>query len=74
MKLKNKRSKGDYSVNLHGILYKKLEKCGKEFSALIVPKTIKKYVLHESHNKVGHNGTAKLYQFLKRSHYWKDLK
>ena len=33
MKLKNKRSKGDYSLDLHGTLYKKIKDHGKEFRA-----------------------------------------
>ena len=37
----------------------------KEFTTLIVPKSLQKYVLYESHTGLGHNGTTRLYQFLK---------
>ena len=42
-----------------------------EFTVL---KTIQKYVLYESHNSLGYNGTTSLYQFLKKKYYWKHLK
>ena len=45
-----------------------------EFRALIVPKTTLKYVLYGSHNSLCHNGTTRLYKFLKRQYYWKTLK
>ena len=43
MKPKNKMSKQDYSLDLHGALYKKIKDHGKEFILMIVPKTIQKY-------------------------------
>ena len=33
-----------------------------------------KYILHESYPGNGHNGSAILYQFIKRQYYWKGLK
>ena len=52
----------------------KIKDHGREFKVLIVPKTIQKYLLYESHNGLDHNGTTRLYQFLKRQYYWKGLK
>ena len=74
MKKKNKRSKGDHGLDPHGTLYKKIKGHGKEFRALIVPKTIQKYMFYESHNGLGHSGTTRLFQFLNRQYYWKGLK
>ena len=69
MKLKNKRSKGDYSLDPHEALYKKIKDHEKEFRALILPKTIQIYVLYKSHNSLGYNGNTRLYLFLKRQYY-----
>ena len=55
-------------------LYMKIKDHGRDFKALIVPKTIQNYLLYESHNGLDHNGTTRLYQFLKRQYYWKGLK
>ena len=38
----------------------------KKSNALIGPKALHKYVLYESHTGLGHNGTNRLYQLLKR--------
>ena len=35
------------------------------FDALVVPKILQKHILHESHSSCGHNGTTRLYQFIK---------
>ena len=74
MNFENKWCKGDYSLDPHGTLYKKVKYNGKEFRVLIVPKNIQKYVLYETHNSLGHNGTTGLYQLVKRLYYWKGLK
>ena len=49
--LKNERSKGDYSLDPHGTLYKKIKD-----------------------NSLGHNGTTRSCQLLKRQYSWKGLK
>ena len=69
-----KQNKGDYKLDPHGTLYKKIEDHEKEFRALIVPESIQKYVLYESHKSSGHNSTTKLYQILKRQYYQKGFK
>ena len=77
MKLKNKRRKGDYSLDSHRILYKKIKDHGKEFIVLIIPETIQIYMHYEIlfyHIILGYNGTTRLHQFLKRQYYWKGLK
>ena len=57
-----------------GILYMKVQDYEKEVKVLIVPKALQKCVLYESHKSLGYNGTTRFYNFLKRQHYWKDLK
>ena len=41
MKMKDKISKGDYCLDPHGVLYKKVQDQEKEFRAMIMSKTIK---------------------------------
>ena len=43
------------------------------FHAIIVPYTLQPYILYESHNALEHNGSSRLYHFIKRQHYWKKL-
>ena len=31
------------------------------FQALLVPQALIKYILHQAHDAVGHNGTARIY-------------
>ena len=45
-----------------------------EVTVLILPKTLQKYVLYQSHTSLGHNCKTRLHQFLKRQYYWKDSK
>ena len=74
VKVKYEMSKGNYSLDTHGALYRKIKDHGKEFRALIVPKAIQKYILYESHTSSDHNGITRLYKFLKSQTYWKDLR
>ena len=74
IKQRNEGSKEDSSLDPHSAIYKKIKDHRKEFGVLIVPNTFQKYILCESHNSPGHNGTTRVYQFLKRQYYWKGLK
>ena len=44
----------------------------KSFHALVVSQTLTKYVLHQVHNALGDNGTARAYQCLKQVYYVKS--
>ena len=46
---------------------------GKQFLALIIPKSWKYTVLVEAHNKVGHQGNVCTYCLIKRQYYWKGM-
>ena len=74
MKLKNKGGQEHYNLDLFGTLHKKIRDHGKEIRVLIVPNAIQKYMLYESQNSLGHNGTTRFYQFLKRQCNQKCLK
>ena len=49
-----------------GILHKKTNDHEKEFTASVIPLTLQKYVLHESHTSLGHYSTSWLNTFFKK--------
>ena len=44
------------------------------FSAVVIPQILIKYLLHASHNSLGHVGAMKLYHFLKRFYYFQGMR
>ena len=46
---------------------------GKQFLALVIPKSWKYTVLVEAHNKLGHQGNSCTYCLIKRQYYWKGM-
>ena len=46
---------------------------GKQFLALIIPKSWKYTVLVEAHNKLGDQGNSHTYCLIKRQYYWKGM-
>ena len=46
---------------------------GKQFLALIIPKSWKHTVLVEAHDKLGHQGNSCTYCLIKRQYYWKGM-
>ena len=71
---KNETVSEEFSFEPKGALCKKIQDHRKEYTALIVPKLLHKYMLLESHTSLGHTGRTRLYQFLKRQYYQKHLK
>ena len=43
------------------------------FHAILVPNTLQPYILYESHKAQGHNGSTRLYDFIRKHYYWKKL-
>ena len=68
-----KMSPERYFVYDEKALHKILREHNKVFHTPGVPQAPSKYVLHWVHNALGHNGTARTYQYLKWVHYWKGL-
>ena len=64
----------NYSQDATGILHKKVIDFNNVFSAVVVPQILIKYLLHTSHNLLGHVGATKLYHFLKWLYYFKHMK
>ena len=60
-----------------GILHKKVIDFNNTFSSVVIPKILIKYLMHASHDSLGHVGAIKLYHFLKRLYYfqgmWKEI-
>ena len=46
---------------------------GKQFLALVIPKSWKYTVLVQAHNKLGHQGNSHTYCLIKRQYYWKGM-
>ena len=63
-------SKNDnYFIDAMGILNQKVINFNSTFSAVVVPQILLKYLLHASHNSIGHTEAMKLYCFIKRLYY-----
>ena len=52
------------------VSYIKGNQPNRTFSAIGIPQILIKYLLHASHNSLGHIGATKLYHFLKRLYYF----
>ena len=63
-----------YFQDAIGILHKKVVDFHSVFSAVVVPQILMKYLLHASHNSLGHVGAMKLYHFLKQLYYFKGVR
>ena len=63
----------DVFTQLKGLLYKHIMDSGKQFLALIIPKSWKYMVLVEAHDKLGHQGNSHIYCLIKRQYYWKGM-
>ena len=62
-----------YFISDNGLVYKVGREDDKLFHVLVVPLTLSKYVLHQVHDALGHNGTGRTYPCLKLLYYWKGL-
>ena len=61
--------KFDTFTHVKGLLYKHVTDAGKQFLALVIPKSWKYTVLVEAHDKLGHQGTSRTYCLIKRQYY-----
>ena len=63
----------DVFTHVKGLLYKCIMDSGKQFLALVIPKSWKYMVLVEAHNKLGHQGNSHTYCLIIRQYYWKGM-
>ena len=54
-----------YFISDNGLLHKVVREDDKPFHALMVLKPLSKYILHQKHYALGHNGIARTYQCLR---------
>ena len=54
-----------------GILHKKVIDFNSTFLAVVLLQILIKYLLHASHDLLGHAGATKLYHFIKSLYYFK---
>ena len=62
-----------YYLDEHGIVYKKFLDRSNIFHTIIVLQKLQPYILYKSHNTLGHNGSTRLYNSIKRFYYSKKL-
>ena len=55
----------DIFTHVKGLLYKHVSDAGKQFLALVVPKSWKFTILVEAHDKLGHQGNNHTYCLIK---------
>ena len=64
----------NYFIDATGILHEKVINFNSTFSAIVLPQIMIKYLLHVSHDSLGHDGAMKLYHFLKRLYYFQGMR
>ena len=62
-----------YGHDNDGLLYRINWENGKEYKAMVVPKTLITTVLQEMHDHFGHFGIGKTYSLIKRYYYWPKM-
>ena len=63
----------DTFTHVKGLLYKHILDAGKQFLALVIPKSWKFTILVEAHDKLGHQGNNRTYCLIKCQYYWKGM-
>ena len=63
----------DTFTHVKGLLYKHVSDAGKQFLALVIPKSWKFTILVEAHDKLGHQGYNCMYCLIKHQYYWKGM-
>ena len=63
----------DTFTHVKGLLYKHIMDSGKQFLALVIPKSWKYTVLVEAHDKLDHQGNSRSYCLIKMQYYWKGM-
>ena len=60
-------------THVKGLLYNHGSEVGKQFLALVIPKSWKFTILVEAHDKLGHPGNNCTYCLIKHQYYWKGM-
>lgn len=62
-----------YFTDDKDVLFRRTKTQGKEFEAICIPETIVPLILDQTHDLLGHNGTPRMYEFLKRLYFWPGM-
>ena len=62
-----------YGYDDDGLLYHINKENSKEYKATVIPKTLIKTVLQETHDHFNHLGIGKMYSLIKRYYYWPKM-
>ena len=68
-----KNDNAPYYLDKHSITSGKIREGLNIFHAIMVPNTLQPYILYKSHNTQGHNGSTRMYHFIRRHYYWKKI-
>ena len=63
-----------YVQNRDGLLYRIIRDNNVKHEALMVPKEMTKIILFEAHEILTHSGQLKMYMFIRRRYFWKNLR
>ena len=63
-----------YVQNGDGLLYRIIQDNNIKHEALMVPKEMTKIILFEAHEILTHPGQLKMYMFIRRRYFWKNLR
>ena len=61
-------------IDAIGVLHKKVGDLNSVFLAIVAPQILIPYLLHASHDSLGHVAATKLYHFLKWLYYFKGMR
>ena len=71
--MKDKKTKGDKYLLINDIIHKIIVHEGMIHSPIVVPESLQKWCLEDHHLLLGHAGQKRLYGYLKRKFYWKNM-
>ena len=60
-------------IRIPSVWLRKIRDWPNIYQAIMVPNALQPYILYESHNALGHNGSTRMYHFIRRHYYWKKL-
>ena len=63
-----------YVLDKKGVLQRIIRENDRKFEATMVPKDLTKVILFEVHETLAHPGQLKMYMFIRRFYFWKNLR
>ena len=63
-----------YFLNYEGVLFWSVREGVQTYDAMMVPSMLQQLVLTMTHDLLGHNGTTRLYNYIRWFYIWQELK